>query len=268
MINKAKLLSLFDHYCRVEIEYPGMRKDVLPNIVRFYRPAPGMSFILYSSLDEITAEAAIDEQVAYFRRMNQPLVWKVFDYDQPADLAARLAVRGFQVEEREAVMLLDLSSPPASLLEKPQADIRPITSRDQLKDVVAVEEQVWGENFDWIYDRLGEHLEIPGYLSVYVAYVEGEPASAAWIYMHKDSPFADLWGGSTIDRYRKKGLYTDLLAVRVQEAIQRGYRYLTIDASPMSQPIVARHGFEVLAYAVDCEWQPEGSHHPEEGREG
>ena len=268
MKTKAELLSLFDRYCRVEIEYPGMRKDVLSNIVRFYRPAPGMSFILYSSLDEITADAAIDEQVAYFRQVKQPLVWKVFDYDQPADLAARLATHGFQLEEKEALMLLDLQRVPASLSAAPLVDIRAITSRDQLRDVVAVEEQVWSENFDWIYDRLGEHLEIPGYLSVYVAYVEDEPASAAWIYMHKNSPFADLWGGSTLEKFRSQGLYTALLAVRVQEAVQRGYRYLTIDASPMSQPIVARHGFEVLADVVDCEWQPEKIHQPEEGNAG
>jgi hypothetical protein len=30
--------------------------------------------------------------------------------------------------------------------------------------------------------------------------------------------------------YRKRGLYTAVLAARVQEAIQRGYRFLTIEA--------------------------------------
>ena len=27
-------------------------------------------------------------------------------------------------------------------------------------------------------------------------------------------------------------------------------------ASPMSRPIVAKHDFQLLTYARDCEWQP------------
>jgi len=40
---------------------------------------------------------------------------------------------------------------------------------------------------------------------------------------------------------------TALLDLRVQEAIRRGYRYLTINASEMSRPIVSKYGFELLA---------------------
>ena len=133
--------------------------------------------------------------------------------------------------------------------------MRRITERDQLDDVIRVEEQVWGRNFDWIKTRLGNHLEIPGYLSVYVAYVEGQPACSGWVYYHLNSQFASLWGGSTVPAYRQRGLYTAVLAARVQEAIRRGYRFLAIDASPMSRPIVAKHCFQLLTYAHACEWK-------------
>jgi predicted acetyltransferase len=75
------------------------------------------------------------------------------------------------------------------------------------------------------------------------------------VYYHPHSQFADLWGGSTLPNCRGRGLYTAVLAARVQEAVQRGYRFLTIDASPMSRPIVARHGFRLLTYAHACEWK-------------
>jgi hypothetical protein len=125
-----------------------------------------------------------------------------------------------------------------------------------LADVVEIETQVWGEDFDWIREQLGNNLERPGYLSVYVAYVEGKPACSGWTYYTPNGHFASLWGGSTVEAYRKQGLYTAVLATRVQEAIQRDYRFLTIDASPMSRPIVGRHGFRLLAYAHACEWKP------------
>jgi hypothetical protein len=50
------------------------------------------------------------------------------------------------------------------------------------------------------------------------------------------SQFASLHGGATLPDYRGQGLYASLLAVRGQEAIQRGYRFSTIEAGPMKPP--------------------------------
>ena len=249
-----QILNLYDQYQRCEIEYPGVRKEAQPHIVRFVRDAPGMNFVLYSSLDESNADRVIEEQVAYYTQMGQPFEWKVFDHDTPPDLKERLERHGFEAEEPEAVMVLDLQQAPQSLLEPGVGDVRPMLERRQLDDVVAVEEQVWGGDFGWIRARLGEHLEVPGYLSVYVGYADGRPVASGWIYFHSNGLFADLWGGSTVPEYRRRGLYSAILARRVQEAIQRGYRFLTIDAGPMSRPIVAKHGFRLLAWAQACQW--------------
>ena len=46
-----------------------------------------------------------------------------------------------------------------------------------------------------------------------------------------------------------------MLAVRVQEATQRGYRFLMIEASPMSRPIVASHGFQLLTMTSSYGWK-------------
>lgn len=256
-MNIQKVTTIFNQDQRINIEYPDMRKDVLPQVTRFVRPAPGMSFILHSRVDEHNADGVIAEQIAYFAAINQAFNWKVYDYDTPSDLYDRLLAQGFEGDDPEAIMVLDLDEAPEALLAPVTADVRRLTQRDEIKDAIRVESQVWSGNFDWMTNRLGSHLEMPGYLNLYVAYVDNEPASTGWIYFHPGSEqFASLWGGSTVERCRGRGLYTALLAVRVQEARRRGYRYLCIDASPMSQPIVARHGFQLLTYARDCEWQP------------
>ena len=264
-MNAQEVLALFNREQRFEIEYPGMRKDVLPdeaqpNCIRFVRPAPGMSYITYSQLDEANADAMIQEQIAYFTHIDQPFTWKVYNYDTPPDLKQRLLLHGFEPDDEDAVMILDLRQAPPALLEPLSADMRRITHRDQLADVIRVEEQVWGANFDWITGRLGDHLEIPGYISVYVAYADGKPACTGWTYFVPKGQFASLWGGSTVAENRQRGLYTAILAARLQEALLRGYLYLTIDASPMSRPIVAKHGFQVLAYTQDFHWTPK---HPQ-----
>ena len=251
-MNTQEVLALYDRDQRREIDFPGMRREVLPQVIRFVRPMPGMSFVLYSDLDETTADAAIDEQVAYFTRLRADLEWKVYAHDRPVDLAARLVARGFVAEEPDAIMALDVANAPASLLAPAAADVRRLTQPEQLADVVSVLEPVWAEDFAWVHDRLGKHMTIPGYLSVFVAYAGGVAACAGWTY-YNAGHFAGLWGGSTLSAYRGQGLYTAVLAARVREARERGVPYLTIDAGAMSRPIVARHGFELLTTATACE---------------
>jgi GNAT superfamily N-acetyltransferase len=261
-MNQAALLALFDQYQRFAITYPGMQRQELaggeppiPTLVRFLRPAPGMSFVLYSRLDEQTADRVIQEQVAFFTTHDLRLEWKVYGHDTPSDLGPRLKRFGFTPEEPETVMLLDLQDAPASLFEPLKADLRRITDRQGLAPVIQVLEAVWGGDFRWVNERLGSHLEIPGYLSLYVAEAQGQPACAGWTYFHENNPFASLWGGSTVEAFRKRGLYSALLAARAQEAQERGVRYLTVDASPMSQPILAKHGFQALTTAQSFEWK-------------
>jgi hypothetical protein len=248
-MDTSPLLDLFDQYRRIEITYPDMQREAFPNLVRFLRPAPGMSFVLYSRLDETNVDAAIREQVAYFSAQGLPFEWKVYGHDTPASLGERLAARGLTPDEPETVMVLEVQKAPASLLEPLQADVRLLTRRAQLASVIRILEGVWGRDFSWVNERLGSHMEIPGYLSVYVAYYQGQPACTGWTYFHENNPFASLWGGSTLGEYRHQGLYTALLAARLLEARRRGVRYLTVDASLMSQPILAKHGFQVLTTA-------------------
>ncbi|MBA3468140.1 MAG: GNAT family N-acetyltransferase, partial [Herpetosiphonaceae bacterium] len=106
----------------------------------------------------------------------------------------------------------------------------------------------------WFRTLATQLRDQPDYASVYVAYVDDRPVCSAWINFPENTPFASLWGGSTLAEYRGRGIYTAMLAVRAQEAVARGYRYLTIDASPMSRPIVAKHGFALLSISHPCEW--------------
>jgi len=252
-----KIIALYDEDQRIEIEYPDTRREVTPNVVR-HVPTSGIGegAVVYSQLDDANAGEIIRQQVAYFEGLGQDFEWKVYDYDRPLDLKDRLAAHGFIIEEAEAIMLLDLTEAPAMLLQPTRHDVRRIVSPEKLADVLTVESKVWEEDYTWLIQYLGEALgKQPEQMSVYVAYIAGQPASAAWTFFPQHSRFASLWGGSTISDYRKQGLYTALLAVRLQEATDRQVSYLTVDASPMSQPILEKFGFERIAYSYPCKWK-------------
>jgi GNAT superfamily N-acetyltransferase len=258
-MNKDELLALYDQEQRFEVLFPGFRREVRGPVVCYLDTTPtgDANFILYSQLTADNADEVIQAEVDYFQKNGRSCEWKLYDHDTPADLRQRLEAHGFTIGEEEAIMALDLSQAPDILLQPTPIDVRRLTDPADVAQVVAIEEAVWGGDRSSWGDRLvAEMRDVPDYLSIYVAYVAGDPACAGWLNFPANSKFASLWGGSTKPQYRKQGLYTAVLAARVQEAIQRGYRFLTIDASPMSRPIVAKHGFQLLTLAYEANWHP------------
>ena len=262
-MDTSQIIRLYNDDQRKDVEYPDARREVTPTVVRHIdNSGSGEGAVIYSQLSEANADEVIQEQVRFFESLGQDFEWKVYDYDQPPDLKEKLASRGFQVEEAEAIMVLDLVHAPEILWQPIRQPVQRITEPGKLSDVLTVQQQVWDEDFSWLSQYLGGALQkYPEQMSVYVAYVDGQPASAAWTYFPKHSQFASLWGGSTVSGFRKKGLYTALLAVRAREARERGVRYLTVDASDMSRPILEKFGFEKIAYSYPCKWKSSLSAH-------
>jgi hypothetical protein len=252
-MNKSELLKLYDHDLREQVEYPEARKEIAKDVVRFTREAPAMNFVSITYADESNLDRVIKNEVSHFAPMNQPFTWKVYDHDPLPSMGEKLKAHRF-VRDDDAgdIMILDVENAPANLLEPATADIRRITDLDGLKDVIFVLDKVWGGSNIWVNGRLGGHLKVSNYLSVYVAYVENTPASIGWTYFPKGH-FATLFAGSTLEEYRKHGLYTSILAKRVQEIRERGYRYAVVETGEMSKPIVQKHGFEYLTTVWDYE---------------
>lgn len=250
-----RLLARYDKHLRVHMHYPEARKEVTQDVVRFIRRAPGMNFVSFTFANEPDLERVIDQQVDYFLPMEQPFTWKVYDHDLLPSLQEKLASRGFAGDDDPAaVMVLDVNKASAHLLEPVSADIRRITDSEGLKDIIHVLDNVYGGHNAWVNDRLGGHLKLPGYLSVYAAYVENQPASIAWTYFPRGH-FATLYAGTTIGEYRRQGLYTSLLATRLKEIRERGYPFAIVEAGEMSKPILAKHGFQHLTTVYDYEWK-------------
>jgi GNAT superfamily N-acetyltransferase len=249
-----EILALYEQEQRKNVHYYGMRTEQTLDVVRIVDGMEdGEGAVVYSRLDASNADRVIREQIAYFEGIGQDFEWKVFDYDTPADLRERLIGFGFECEEPETIMVLDVEGAPAALLQPVTAEVWQITNPVYMSQVVGILDEVWDDDHAFLGQILTEEL-IHNHISLYIAYVDGVPASTAWTRFHEGSQFASLWGGSSLEAYRRRGLYTALLAVRVQEARRRGIHYLTIDASPMSQPIAAKHGFQPLAVAHACKW--------------
>jgi len=255
-MNKHNILVRYDKDLRLRILYPEARKEITGDVVRFVRQAPGMNFVAFTFANEHNLDRVINKELEYFAPMAQPFTWKVYDHDRLPSLKDQLSARGFAEEDDGPadVMVLDVNTAPADLFQPVSADIRRITTREGLKDVVQVLDAVYGGPNTWVYDRLGLHLQYRDYLSVYVAYVDDKPAAIAWTYFPRGH-FATLFAGSTVPEHRKQGLYTNLLCVRLKEIRARGYPFAVVETGDMSRPIVAKHGFQHLTTVWDYQWQ-------------
>jgi GNAT superfamily N-acetyltransferase len=135
--------------------------------------------------------------------------------------------------------------------------VQPITTPTKVDEIVRMESEVWNDDISGFAKGMKYDLEHkPDHISVFAVWKNGRVVSAAWTHYLLSTSFATLWGGSTLQQYRKHGFYTALLAVRAREARQRGFRFLQVDASPNSQPILAKYGFRCLGYATPYEWNP------------
>ena len=82
------------------------------------------------------------------------------------------------------------------------------------------------------------------------------PVCGARMELRPGTDFAGLWGGGTDPRWRGKGIYRATVAHRARIAAERGYRYLQVDASDDSRPILDRLGFSTLCTTTPYVYRP------------
>jgi len=258
-MNTAEILALYDQEQRRLADDPAMRREASGPVIRQVSRHDRQSCVIYSQLHDDTVEAAIDAQIEYFRLLGHSFEWKVFSHDTPTDLKERLVARGFELEETEAILALELNALPEVLLRSSGHDIRCIANPEQLADVASIRQAVWGEDTTGHQERLVRELqEQPDRTRIYVAYAVDTPVSSGRLNLDPNSSFASLWGGTTLKEFRGRGLYTALVAIRARVAQEYGARFLTVDARPMSRPILERIGFKLLTFANALHWRPPG----------
>lgn len=256
-MNLEQIRALYDVEERRDIEYPDLERQVLPHVVRQISRSGLTPTIIHSSLSAGNADAVIRQQIAWARMQGHGLEWKLYDYDAPPDLSQRLLRHGFAADDEGAILALDLAKIPPALAQPLVHDVRRLTRAEQVeRDMGGVLSAVWQMEFKRLVRELSETLErLPDQVSIYVAYIDGAPAATARSFFAPHSRFVSLWAGSTLPEQRGRGLYTALLAARLQEAAARGRQFAVVEAGPMSRPILEKHGFVCIATATEFTWK-------------
>lgn len=212
------------------------------------RTVGAYSFIGWWTFGAGETAQAVAREAAFFREKG--VQWKVFDHDGPPNLTAALAAAGFAEDGPETFLVLDMDAISPAFGPPPGIEVRQVTDRAGIADLVAVSEAAFGRDEPWRAEQLAGRLDDPTQ-ALFVAYDGGVPVSSGRLELAPGKAFTGLYGGGTRPDYRGRGVYRALVAARAKEARRRGSRFLTVDARETSRPILQRIGFQPLTMIRD-----------------
>ncbi|MEV6345200.1 GNAT family N-acetyltransferase [Actinoplanes sp. NPDC051851] len=259
-MDQVEVLALLDRQLRREAERDGgtTRIERDDRVVRNVGTnAHDWNAVLWSDLDESTADAVIAEQVAYFRSLGLGFEWKHYSHDAPADLGDRLTAAGLVADEPETVMVAAVADLPTEVILPDGVRLEPVTDEHGVDLLIRAAEEAFGESRSWLRERLIDQLaDAPDRTRIVVAMAGDRPVCGARIDFVPGTAFAGLWGGGTVHEWRGRGVYRATVAYRTRIAAELGYEYLQVDASDESRPILARLGFTALTTTTPYELPP------------
>jgi GNAT superfamily N-acetyltransferase len=262
MIDDEDLLRAYDEQMR-QLAHPGRPGITIERdgpLLRVSGDARG--FITGArdlGVDGAGLDALIARQRDFFAARGEAVEWKTRGHDLPTDLPARLRAAGFVPEDQETVLIATAADMAADPVLPAGVSLRQVTADADMRAIAAMESEVWDADWSWLADNLMDRIaSAPDDIAVFAVYDQatGRLVSAAWLVFYPGTEFAGLWGGSTLAAWRGRGIYRALVAVRAQRAVARGVRYLEVDASDNSAPILRRLGFRAVTTTTPYVWTP------------
>lgn len=262
MADVARLLAAYDAQLRARVP------DRLPLGVTVERDGPLLrmlgfdhgGFVTYrdlGGLEDGDLDDLIARQVQAFEKRNERFEWKVRGHDRPADLPARLRAAGFVPDDEETVVIAAVPDVASSPALPHGVSLREVRDQRDLDRIAAMEEAVWGDDHGWLEAGLTAELEAdPDGLAIVVAEADQTVVCAGWVRFERPTDFATLWGGATLREWRGRGIYRATVAYRANLAAEHGFRFLQVDASSDSRPILERVGFTAVTTTTPYVWSP------------
>ena len=255
------LLAAFDTQLRAHVH------DRIPDSIRMERDGPLLRTIGFGNrgwveyrdlagVDGDELDALIARQVRFFAERGERFEWKLHGHDHPANLPERLRAAGLVPEETETVVIGRVEEMAVEPILPEGVAIREVLERRDLAGIQQLEESVWNEDHSWLDDLAEERAADPDGLRIFVAEAGELTVSAGWVRFPSGTEFATLWGGATLPAWRGRGIYRALVAHRAKLAAERGRRYIEVDASDDSRPILERLGFVPITTTTPWVWSP------------
>lgn len=175
---------------------------------------------------------------------------------KPADLAARLARRGYRSREEAEVLAFDLRddrgapcAPPFP--DPPGIDVREVLTESDYRHFTRLGTEIFGdpapppETWNRFLATFHETLQATGHSDRFLAWDGPTPIGRGGLELA--GPVARLWGSGVLPDHRRRGAYGAIVGIRCRSATDRGGEIALVTArTGTSGPILKHHGFRPI----------------------
>ncbi len=201
--------------------------------------------VSYSKISPGDADRVIQEVIEHYRRLKVPFKWCVGPWTEPPEFGEKLSALGFAHWDVRGMIAPSRVWPieiPASI------KVEPVTAEN-------LTEFVWTYLKGWEFsesERKLTHQSIADAIAdgrqrrhFFLARINGTPAGTASFFRKREAAY--LMGGNILPEFRKQGLYSALVAQRLEAVRYIGLNYAVTHArAHTSAPILERLGFETM----------------------
>jgi GNAT superfamily N-acetyltransferase len=222
------------------LPFPDLRSRLTPI------SSPFANVVGAARLTSQSADSTIASVIDFFIARRLSFGWRVGPSSTPPDLGQRLLAAGLQrLEDIHGLCRLDLSIdlPTDPSLTIRQAGVEELDLLVDLLEEAFSYHAVWAPILGKAY--LERHAYSEGRIAVYLAFEQGivEPIAFGSLYFLPDQPVAMLSGAGTRPAYRRRGIYSQLIAHRLRQARASGAAASVIQAAHESAEACRKLGF-------------------------
>ena len=246
-----------------------LREAETPSAVSVVRHGPlrlvtfpaGRGFVTYQNLagaDAGRIRELVVEALDHYRADPgiRRVEWKTRGHDRAPGLHEALLDNGFTPDEPESIMLGEARLLAVDVELPAGVTLRRVTAEPDVRAMSAMSDLAFGDPVsDERADALLRRLSIDPSTQLWVAEVDGRFVSAGRLEPVPNSDFAGIWGGSTLEEWRGRGIYRALTAARARSALAIGKTWINSDSTEYSRPILERSGFVKVSTTTPYEWR-------------
>jgi hypothetical protein len=264
MDEHSRFLAAYDDQLRTDAETPNAVAVTVLGPVRLVTFDGGRGFVTYRDLggaDADGVERLVTAAVAHYEA--DPGItrveWKTRGHDRAPGLHESLLRHGFVEEEPESIMI---GAAERLAVDVPLPDgirLRRVTEERDVRAMSAMSARAFGDSEEegqQTADALLRRLALDDGMELWVAETEDrEVIAAGRLEPVAGTEFAGIWGGSTLEEWRGRGIYRALTAERARSALRRGKTLIHSDSTEYSRPILERYGFLKVSTTTPYLWR-------------
>jgi hypothetical protein len=253
----------YDEQLRTDAETPGALSVTRLGPLRLVRFGGGRGFVTYADLDGADADEIdrlVGEALDHFRADPEivEVEWKSRGHDVAPGLHQSLLDHGFVAEEPESIMIGEAERLAVEVPLPDGVTLRRVSEERDVRAMCAMSAQAFGDTDAEgaaVADAVVRRLSRDDGMELWVAEQDGRVVSAGRLEPVAGTDFAGIWGGSTLEEWRGRGLYRALTAARARSALRVGKTLIHSDSTEYSRPILERYGFVKVSTTTPYTWR-------------